>query len=41
MGGSTSREACSRWRVKDREKEEGDGMSDWVDVYGKSKHLAP
>lgn len=39
MGGSTRREACSRWRVKNKEKER-DRVSDWVDVYGKSKHLA-
>lgn len=37
MGGSTSKEACSRWRVRD----EGNGMSDWVDVCGESEPLAP
>lgn len=40
MDGSTSKELCSRWRVEDGESER-DEMSDWVDVYGKSKHPAP
>ena len=39
MGGSTRREACSRWRVRNKENEQ-DRESNWVDVYGKSKHLA-
>ena len=41
MGGSTSSKGvCSRWRIKDGENRL-DGMSDWVDVYGKSKPMAP